>query len=100
MVYKKSISLFNWERAFNNLSANEKVDFLNSTSLNIFRNYIPNKIVKCSNKDPPWITKLINSKLEHKSKLTIKYYKKGQDPIVFDKLMNVSREYTEFILNA
>ena len=45
---QKSISLFNWERAFNNLSVNETVDILNSTLLNIFRNYIPNKIIKCS----------------------------------------------------
>ena len=97
---QKSISLFNWERAFNNLSNNEKVDILNSTLLNIFRNYNLNKIVKCSYKDPPWIIKLIKSKLKHKSKLTTKYYKKGQDPIVFDKLMNVSRESTEFILNS
>ena len=32
--------------------------------------------------------------------LTTKYYKKGQDPIVFDKLINISRECTEFILNS
>ena len=97
---QKSISLFNWERAFNNLSVNEKVDMLNSNLLNIFCNYIPDKTVKCSYKDPPWITKLIKSKLKHKSKLTTKYYEKGHDPIVFDKLMNVSRECTEFILNS
>ena len=56
---QKSISLFNWERDFNNLSVSEKVNVLSSTLLNIFHNYVPNKIVRCSNKDPPWITKLI-----------------------------------------
>ena len=61
---KKSISLFNWESIFNNLSVSEKVNVLNSTLFNIFHNYIPNKIVKCSYKDPPWITKLIKSKLK------------------------------------
>ena len=50
---QQSISRFNWKKAFENLSFNEKVNFLNATLLNIFRNYIPNKIVKCSYRDPP-----------------------------------------------
>ena len=39
---KKAISNFDWNKAFENLSVVEKVDFLNKTLLNIFRNYIPN----------------------------------------------------------
>ena len=39
---QQSISCFNWKKAFENLSINEKVDLLNATLLNIFRNYIPN----------------------------------------------------------
>ena len=40
---EKSISNFDCNKAFENLSVDEKVDFLNKTLLNIFRNYIPNK---------------------------------------------------------
>ena len=40
---KKAISNTDWNKAFENLSVDEKVDFLNETLLNIFRNYIPNK---------------------------------------------------------
>ena len=71
---QQSISCFNWKKAFENLSINEKVDLLNTTLLNIFRNYIPNKIVKCSYRDPPWLTKLIKSKLKE-IKLKVKNYK-------------------------
>ena len=53
MGMQKSISLFNWEKAFENLSINEKVGLLNNTLLNTFCNYIPNKMVKCSYRDPP-----------------------------------------------
>ena len=67
---QKSISRFHWKKAFENLSINEKVDFLNATLVNIFRNYIPNKIVKCSYRDPPWLTKLIKSKLKERSKIS------------------------------
>ena len=38
---QQSISRFNWKKAFENLSVNEKVDLLNATLLNIFGNYIP-----------------------------------------------------------
>ena len=44
---KKAISNFDWNNVFENPSADEKVDFLNKTLLNIFRNYIPNKKIKC-----------------------------------------------------
>ena len=40
---KKAISSFNWNKAFENLSIDAKVELLNETFLNIFRNYIPNK---------------------------------------------------------
>ena len=59
---QQSISRFNWKKAFENLSINEKVDVLNATLLNIFRNYNPNKIFRCSYRDPPWLTKLVKSK--------------------------------------
>ena len=40
---KKAISNFDWNKAFEYLSVNEKVDFFNKTLLDVFRNYIPNK---------------------------------------------------------
>ena len=67
---QQSIDRFNWKKAFENLSINEKVDLLDATLLNILRNYIPNKIVKCSYRDSPWLTKLIKSKLKEMSKIT------------------------------
>ena len=66
------------EKAFENLSVNEKVGLLNNILLNIFRNYILNKIVKGSSGDLPWIKKSIKYKLKNRSKITKSYYKKGQ----------------------
>ena len=97
---QNSISLFNWEKAFENLSINEKVGLLNNTLLNIFRNYITNKIVKCRYRDPPWITKQIKSKLKNKSKITKGYYRKGKDPNIFAELGGISRVCINLISNA
>ena len=44
---KKAITNFNWHNAFKDLSVDEKVVLRNETLLNIFRNYIPNKKIKC-----------------------------------------------------
>ena len=49
----KAISNFDWNKAFENLSVDEKVYFLNKTLLNIFRNYISNKKNKCEYRQPP-----------------------------------------------
>ena len=93
---QKSISLFSWERAFNDLSVSEKVNVLSSTLLNIFHNYIPNKIVKCSYKDPPWIMDvsrecsnlILNSKMSYiKNKINILNDKKT-GPKVYWTILN------------
>ena len=97
---QKSIFLFNWEKAFESLSIYEKVGLLSNTLLNIFRNYIPNKIVKCSYRDPLWITKQIKSELKTRSKITKEYYMKGQDPTIFAELSRISRVSTDLIRNA
>ena len=48
----KTISSFNLTRAFENLSVDKKVKLLNETLLNIFRNFIPNKKIKCDYRQP------------------------------------------------
>ena len=52
---KKAIFNFDWNKTFENLSVDEKVDFLNKNLLNIFRNYIPNKTSKFDYRQPPWM---------------------------------------------
>ena len=67
---KYSISNFNWSKAFENLSVDGKVKHLNKTLINIFRNYIPNKKIKCDYGQPYWINDTIKSSLKQRSKLT------------------------------
>ena len=52
---KYAISNFNWTKAFEHFSVDGKVKHLNETLLNIFRNNIPNKKIKCDYRQPPWI---------------------------------------------
>ena len=74
----KATSNFNWTKAFENLSVDEKVELLNKTLLNIYRNYTPNKKIKCDYCQPPWMTDNIKKSLKERSKLTKIFYKNGQ----------------------
>ena len=62
---KRVISNFDWNKAFKNLSVDEKVDFLNKTLLNLLRNYIRNKKIKCDYQQPPWMTDKIKKDVSH-----------------------------------
>ena len=62
----KAVSNFNWKKAFENLSVDEKVELLNETLLNIFRSYILKKKMKCDYRQPLWITGNIKKILEAK----------------------------------
>ena len=97
---KKVISNFDWNKAFENLLIDEKVDFLNKTSLNTFRNYIPNKKIKCDYRQPPWMTDIIKKSLKERCKLTKFFYKNGQRKVDHDKVLEKSEECTKQILEA
>ena len=71
----KAISNLNWTKVFENLSVDEKVELLNETLLNIYRNYIPNKKIKCDYRQLPWTTDNIKKSLKERSKLTKIFYK-------------------------
>ena len=49
----KAIEMFNWEKLFRNKNIHEQPKLFNETIVNIVRNYIPNKFITCSDKDPP-----------------------------------------------
>ena len=75
---QKAVRNLDWEKAFGILSVDRKVDPLNETLLNIFRNYIPNKKIKFNYCQPPWMNNNIKRCLKERSKLTKLFYKNGQ----------------------
>ena len=47
---ERAISVINWIMALQNKDIDEKLEIMNETLLNIFNNFIPNKISKFYNK--------------------------------------------------
>ena len=65
----------------------KKVEFLNKTLLNIFRNYIPNKKIKCEYRQHLWTTDNLKMSLKEICKLTEFFYKNGQRNVDHDKVL-------------
>ena len=52
---KKAINLFDWESSLNNLDVNEQVSVFNETIMSIMSNFVPNELITCDYRDPPWM---------------------------------------------
>ena len=76
---QRAISVFNCDMAFKNKKINEKIKILNETLLNIFNNFVPNKISKFDYKRPVWMNKEIALLLKKILKLTKRYYNDPTD---------------------
>ena len=73
---KKTMSNFNWDKVFENVTLDEKVALLNQTLLNSFWDYIPHK--NCDYWQPPRMTNKIKNILKERSKCTKYFYRNGQ----------------------
>ena len=78
----------------------EKVELLNETLLNIYRNYIPNKKIKCHYRQPRWMTVNIKKFLKERSTLTKIFYKNGQKKTDREKVLEKATECTHEITEA
>ena len=59
---KKAIEIVTWKYLFPKKSVHEQVPILNQT-MNIFSNYIPNKLITVDDKNPPWMNENIKKKI-------------------------------------
>ena len=53
--------LFDWESSLNNLYVNEQVSVFNETIMNIMSNFVPNELITCNDRDPPWMSPYIKN---------------------------------------
>ena len=68
-LIRRSIEIFNWDRAFKNSNGNDMVDICTKTIYNILSNFIPHQTITIDEKDPPWFNTNIKSLLLEKNKI-------------------------------
>ena len=64
--------------------------------MNIFSNFIPNKIVAFNVQDPPWFGEKIKAKIELKNRVYKEYIKNGL-PDIYYLLQNLTSEISAYI---
>ena len=99
-LIQRSIKNFDWLKAFRNKCINDQVETFNSVLLNIFRNFIPNEIIKCSYKDPPWISSEIKKVVRKKNRLYKKYVANGKCDEDETRLKQLTDHISELIANT
>ena len=60
---RKALDSVNWDRLFDKKDLNSQFE----TTLNVFRNCVPNKYVTDHDKDPKWMNEIIKSQMEKKT---------------------------------
>ena len=73
-----------------------QVPVFNETILNIFSNFVPNKIITYNDKDPIWMNDKIKSKVKSKNQL-YKVYINCRNEVDFFNLKNSVAELNELV---
>ena len=97
---KTAINNFDWVNAFSNVSVNKQVEILNCTILNIFSNFIPNKLITIDDSEPPWMTDFVKSKIKYKNNIFSSYVKNGRTEIDYQKLQDAITELAHIVTTA
>ena len=67
-----------WHRFFAKKTVHQQVNLLNEIILNIFTNFVPNKVITCDDRDPPWINDNIKNKIKWKNSMYKNYKRNGK----------------------
>ena len=61
--YKKA-NVVDWDFVFSNKNVHQQAEYLNNVLMNVFTNFIPNKLITIDDKDPPWMNDVIKNKIK------------------------------------
>ena len=92
---KKSLKSVNWKTLFNNKTVNKQVSTFNETIINIFSNFVSNKLVTVD--DPPWMSDFIKNKIKWKHQIHKIYQKNGHKDSGYLKLQEATSVVSELI---
>ena len=96
---RRSIISYNWtEQLSLNSDPNWQVKTFSKILLNIMSNFIPNEIKKYTPRDPPWITKPLQTLLKKKNRFFRNYKKNGykdEDKVRLDSFRIECQEAVE-----
>ena len=76
------------------------VDIFTDTLFSVFSSHIPNEIITCNDKDPPWITPELKSAIRRRHRVYRKYVQRGQRKEDWNQVKDIRNETSKMIINA
>ena len=64
-----------WSTIFSGLDVDDMTQLFTAKCIDTFSQYIPNEIVTCDDRDPPWMTATLKSAIKRKHRVYNKYEK-------------------------
>ena len=89
----RALHQVDWNFLFFNKNVHEQVSILNRTLINVFSNFIPNKLVTFKDKDPPWMTSNLRHKINWKNSI-YKDFKMAKQIIII--MLNYDMQYQKY----
>ena len=86
-----------WHRLFANKTVHQQVNLLNDIILNVFTNFVPNKVITCDYRDPPWINDDIKNKIKWKNSIHKNYKRNGKKTEDYELLTKAVSEVSQLI---
>ena len=79
VAIKRSIEMFRWHEHLNNMTCpDDQAELLNEVLLNIYFNFIPNKVKTIKPHQAPWITDNVNNFPRKKNRAYRNFVRSGQ----------------------
>ena len=97
---KSALENIEWPTIFAGLDVDDMTQLFTSKCLSILSQYIPNKIITCDDRDPPWMTAALNSAIKRKHRVYNKYVKRGRKPDDWEYVRTVRNETSSRITKA
>ena len=93
----RSISQFNWERAFSSKGVNKQISIFNETILNIITNFISHETKIFNDREPPWTNNKVKTMIQEKNKIYQLYLKNKSNMLAtkLETLQNLIYETLE-----
>ena len=97
---RDSINSVDWEIQFNGLDTDQMTEFFTNKMLSIMSVNIPNKVVKCCDKDPPWMTLELKTAIKREHRVFRKSLKRGKRQKDWDVVKSVQNDTPKMVANA
>ena len=94
------LQAINWNVRFGTLDSEKMIEVFTESIYTILASYIPNRVVKFCDKNPPWISPHIKSAIKRKQKVYRKFCKRGRRDQEWSYVKRVRNETSKMILNA